>query len=142
MGTRRHNKKGKKNKTKRKKKTGGNPYGIIPAVTYANNEMVQFVVQDRLDNKAYTDRNRVYPVSGNSSWFDFDKIHDRTRGFFTMPGSQTNDPVTVREVKIAINSVEDIAKMNVLNKLIRRYNTMNNMNYRKNKMFMYCITWF
>jgi hypothetical protein len=135
MGTK-YKKKGKNNKTKRKKK-GGSPFGIIPVVTYneGDNRLVEVTVQNKLDTNAYADRNRVYPVvADSSSLFDYNNIYDKTIGFFTRPDLESSDQPVTRTVKIGINSEKDMEKIAVLNKMIRRYNLLSGLNRRKKGM--------
>ena len=136
MGTQ-YKKKGKNNKTKRRKKKGGTPFGIIPVVTYndGDDRLVEVAVQNKVDNTAYVDRNRVYPVDNDtSSLFDYNNIYDKTISFFTRPDSKISDPLVTRTVKIGINSEKDMEKIAVLNKMIRRYNLLKGVNRRKKGM--------
>jgi hypothetical protein len=136
MGTQ-YKKKGKNNKTKRRKKKGGTPFGIIPVVTYndGDDRLVEVAVQNKVDNTAYVDRNRVSPVDNDtSSLFDYNNIYDKTISFFTRPDSKISDPLVTRTVKIGINSEKDMEKIAVLNKMIRRYNLLKGVNRRKKGM--------
>ena len=141
MGTK-YKKKGKNNKTKRKKRGGshfgtGTPFGVIPVVTYneGDNRLVEVTVQNKLDKNAYGDRNRIDPVvNDSSSMFDYNNIYDKTIGFFTRPDSKISDQPVTRTVKIGINSEKDMEKIAVLNKMIRRYNLLSGLNRRKKGM--------
>ena len=127
-----------KTRTKRKgnnktKKRGGTAFGIVPITTYNDkNEMIEFVVQDQLDNAAYVARNRVYPTNTFSKWFDFDynNVYDKTYNFFNMKPIVTNN----RAMKIGINTESDMQKIDVLNKIIRKYNNMNSVYQRKKRV--------
>jgi chromosome segregation ATPase len=125
-----HRKKRKNTKTKRKKK-GGNPSGIDVTLKYNDTgELIEHVIGEQLDNDAYANRNKLYPVYNDESLFDYNNIYDKTQAFFTIPGS--NDSTTnVRRINIAINDENDMLNATVLNKMIRRFNAMRNKNFRR-----------
>jgi hypothetical protein len=127
-------KKGNNRKTKRKMK-GGNPYGNIPVIAYSDNYgSVDVVFEDRLDNLAYADRNRIYPVFENKKLFDFNNVYEKTLNFFTMPDEAAPPRETsMLTAKLAVNKPPDIKMLQVLNKMIKNYNSMNNMIIRKQK---------
>jgi colicin import membrane protein len=127
-------KKGNNRKTKRKMK-GGNPYGNIPVMAYSDNYgSVDVVFEDRLDNLAYADRNRIYPVFENKNLFDFNNVYEKTLNFFTMPDEAAPPRETsMLTAKLAVNKPPDIKMLQVLNKMIKNYNSMNNMIIRKQK---------
>jgi hypothetical protein len=137
MGKRKSNKKLFKNKQNKSKKRvnpirlkGGFPFGIVPTVVYNdNNNFIDFVAEDRVDLNAYAETNNVYPRRSSSySDFNFGNVYDKTYDFFHQDPSEN---IKFKKVKIAINTDDDVEKINVLNKMIRNYNNITNIKERQ-----------
>jgi predicted nucleic acid-binding Zn-ribbon protein len=116
-----------KKKTKKTIQRGGFPFGFNPILK----DNVEIVIKDGLDKGAYAQRNKVLPT-GHGDWFsfDFNNIYDNTYNFF----NQTPIENPVKTVKIALNTETDVKKINLLNKIIRKYNSERNIRLRREKM--------
>ena len=113
-----------KKKTKKTIQRGGFPFGFNPILK----DNVEVVIEDGLDKRAYAQRNKVLPT-GHGDWFsfDFNNIYDNTYNFF----NQTPIENPVKTVKIALNTEADVKKINLLNKMIRKYNSERNIRLRR-----------
>jgi hypothetical protein len=109
-----------KKKTKRRQQNGGFPFGIVPVVIQdKDSHFVDFQVDSNtIDRGLYAQKHHYFPLMRRAKMpgdFEFQNVYDKTYNFF----HQEPKDIKIRTVKIAANTDEDIAKMKVLNKVVR-----------------------
>ena len=106
---------------------GGDLYSITPIITHNN---VGF--ESGIDDSAYINRNHVVPEDDN--YANVDDLYDRFSNFFSFDNYNTPTPRKTRKVQIVMHTDNELREIHVLNKMIRKINSLITPILRKNKI--------